>query len=173
MRIGNGDLLEVTVYGVPELGRQARVNSGGTINLPLVGMVKVGGLTAEGAQRQIERQLTEGGFLNNPQVSLQIKEYITSGISIMGEVVKPGIYPLLGDRRLFDGIAAAGGLTARAGKVVSITRRDKPEEPMLLGISRDPAESARSNVPIYPGDTIMVSKAGVVYVVGEVVRPKG
>ncbi|MCI0353777.1 MAG: polysaccharide export protein [Acidobacteria bacterium] len=173
VRIGNGDLLDISVYGVPDLARQARVNAEGEIYLPLVGHVKVGGLTADGAQQQIELRLTEGGFLNDPHVSVQIKEYTTSGISIMGEVVKPGIYPLLGERRLFDGIAAAGGLTPRAGKVVSITRRDKPGEPILLAVSRDPAEAGRSNVPIYPGDTIMVSKAGVVYVVGEVARPKG
>ncbi|MGH9556273.1 MAG: polysaccharide biosynthesis/export family protein [Terriglobales bacterium] len=173
VRIGSGDLLDIVVYGVPDMARQARVNTDGAIYLPLVGYVKVGGLTAEGAQQQIERQLSEGGFLNDPQVSVQIKEYATSGISIMGEVVKPGIYPLLGNRRLFDGIAAAGGLTQKAGKVVSITRRDQPEEPVLLALSRDPGEAVRSNVPIYPGDTILVSKAGVVYVVGEVTRPKG
>lgn len=173
VRIGSGDLLDVSVYGVPDLGRQARVNTGGEIYLPLVGHVKVGGLTADQAQQEIERKLASGGFLNDPHVALQIKEYATSGISIMGEVMKPGIYPLPGERRLFDGIAAASGLTPKAGKVVSITRRDKPEEPILVTISRNPAEAARSNVPIYPGDTIIVAKAGVVYVVGEVVRPKG
>jgi len=173
IRIASGDLLEVSVYGIPELKQELRVSSSGHISLPLVGAIQVAGSSSEQAEKLIAQRLLEGGFLNNPHVSVFVKEFATQGVSILGEVAKPGIYPLLGSRRLFDAISAAGGLTERAGKVVTITRRDRPQEPQLVNLSRDPAEQSASNVEILPGDTIVVSKAGVVYVVGEVNRPSG
>ena len=80
---------------------------------------------------------------------------------------------LIGAHRLFDAISFAGGVTSRAGRVVSITHREKPDQPQLVALSNDPAKAAAANVEIFPGDTIMVSKAGVVYVVGDVARPGG
>jgi polysaccharide export outer membrane protein len=166
-------LLDVSVYGVPELSQQIRVNSSGDIYLPLIGYLGVEGLTVSEAQQLIEKRLTDGGFLKNPHVALFVKEYATSGISVLGEVTRPGIYPLLGSHRLFDALAAAGGTSTRAGKTVSITRRNRPNEPITVTLSRDPQKSAASNTAIYPGDTIVVSRAGVIYVVGEVQKPKG
>jgi polysaccharide biosynthesis/export protein len=83
------------------------------------------------------------------------------------------VYPLLGARRLFDALSSAGGTTQKAGKLVSITRRDNPNEPILIALSSDPQIAAKTNVDVFPGDTIVVSKAGIVYVVGEVGRPSG
>jgi polysaccharide export outer membrane protein len=91
----------------------------------------------------------------------------------MGEVARPGVYPLLGARRLFDALSSAGGTTSKAGKIVSITHRDNFGEPQLITLSNDPAKSSVGNVEVLPGDTIVVSKAGIVYVVGEVVKPGG
>ncbi len=171
--IGEGNLLDVTVYGVPELTQQARVNEKGAIYLPLVGYIPVAGLTGEEAQAAIEKQLVDRGFLKNPHVSVLIKEYTTQGVSVAGEVTKPGVYPVHGVRRLFDMIAAAGGLTDKSGRRVAITRRHRPQEVEVVTLSREPSEFAESNVQVYPGDTIVVSRAGVVYVVGEVTRPSG
>ena len=92
--------------------------------MSLVGGVEVSGLTAEGAQKRVEERLLSGGFLRSPQVNILIKEFATQGISVLGEVVKPGVYPLLGSRRLFDALSMAGGTTNRAGKTVVITHRD-------------------------------------------------
>src|SRR5262249_6470223 len=75
--------------------------------------------------------------------------------------------------RLFDVLSLAGGTTARAGKVVSITRREHPESPILLSLDSNPTQSAQNNVEILPGDTVLVSKAGLVYVVGDVQKPSG
>ncbi len=171
--IGEGNLLDVTVYGVAELTQQVRVNEKGAVYLPLVGYIPVSGLTGEEAQGAIEKRLVEGGFLKNPHVSVLIREYTTQGISVAGEVTKPGIYAAHGTRRLFDMIAAAGGLTDKAGRRVGITRRHRPQEVEIILLSKDPTELPESNVPVYPGDTIVVSRAGVVYVVGEVARPSG
>jgi polysaccharide export outer membrane protein len=117
--------------------------------------------------------LKDGGFLRDPHVSIFVKEYVTQGISVMGEVARPGVYPLLGVRRLFDALSSAGGTTSKAGKVVSITHRENPNVPQLITLSNDPTKSSAGNVEILPGDTIVVSKAGIVYVVGEVVKPSG
>ena len=78
---------------------------------------------------------------------------------------------MLGARTLFDVISLAGGTTPKAGKLISITHRDTPQAPTTVSLSNDSTESIRSNVPIYPGDTIVVSKAGMVYVSGDVHRP--
>ena len=173
LKVGAGDLLEMKVFGVPDLTDTVRISTDGTVSLPLVGAVKLDGLTLDLAQKAIETRLKEGGFVRDPHVTLTVKEFVTQGISVMGEVVKPGVYPLLGSRRLFDALSAAGGTTQKAGKVISITRRERPNDPLLVALSSDPAIANKSNVEVYPGDTIVVSKAGIVYVVGEVGRPSG
>lgn len=173
LKIGAGDLIEMKVYGVPELGDEVRVSNGGEVNLALVGKVKIADLTTDQAQTLIENKLRDGGYVRDPHVSLFVKEYATQGVSVLGEVSKPGVYPLLGARRLFDVISAAGGTTDRAGRVVTITHRDAPTAPQTVTMPRDPTEAAKTNVEVRPGDTIMVSKAGVVYVVGEVGKPSG
>ncbi len=173
LRLSGGDLVDIKVYGLPELSDTVRVSANGDMSLPLVGNVHVAGLTAEQAEKRIDKKLVDGGFLRDPHVSVFVKEYSTQGISVMGEVLRPGIYPLLGAHRLFDAISAAGGLTPKAGKVVGITRRDNPAEPVVVTMDADPAKGASSNVEVQPGDTIVVSKAGVVYVVGDVSKPGG
>jgi polysaccharide export outer membrane protein len=171
--IGAGDLLEVSLYGMPDFKTDVRVNSGGEISLPMVGTVAVGGLSIEQAQALIERKLSQKGLFNDPHVTVFEKEYATQGISMFGEVQKPGIYPLLGSRKLYDVISAAGGTTPKAGRYVLITRRNDPQHPVQVPLVTGTRESMENNVPIEPGDTIMVSKAGVVYVVGDVRQPGG
>jgi polysaccharide export outer membrane protein len=102
-----------------------------------------------------------------------VKEYATQGVSVMGEVMHPGVYPVLGARRLFDVISLAGGTGPKAGRMVSISHREHPESPTSVKMSNDPVESAKSNVEVYPGDTVVVSRAGMVYVVGDVKKPSG
>ena len=171
--IGDGDLLKVSVLGVPESDQEVRVGADGNIFLNFIGAVKVTGQTTDQAQVIIAKKLVAGGFFKDPQVAVFAKEYATQGVSIMGEVQKPGVYPMLGSRTLFDVLSLAGGTTAKAGKLVSITHRDTPQTPNTVAMSNDAAESLRSNVDIFPGDTIVVSRAGVVYVSGDVKRPSG
>ena len=169
--IGPGDEGDLSVYGVPELGQHVRVTETGEIDLPLVGKVMIAGMTAEEAQAAIEKKLVDGGFVNNPHVTLAIKEYTSEGITVLGEVARPGTYSALSARRLYDAFMAAGGLTPRAGTTVAISHRNSGEAAQTVTLSNDPAKSAASNVELKPGDTVVVSRAGVVYVVGEVGRP--
>ena len=171
--IGAGDLLKVSVLGAPDSDQEVRVDASGSISLNLIGAVSVAGMTTEQAQAALAKKYVAGGFFADPQVSVFAKEYVTQGVSVLGEVQKPGVYPVLGARTLFDVLSLAGGTTPKAGKVVSITRRDNPQEPISVSLSNDAAQSVHSNVAIYPGDTIVVSKAGIVYIVGDVHRPSG
>ena len=172
--IGPGDLLEVSVYGAPDFDkREVRVDSTGTISLPFIGAEKVGGLSVRAAEELTAKRLSDANYFSDPHVSIFEKEYATQGISILGEVQKPGIYPLLGQRTLLDVISAAGGTTPKAGEEVTVTHRAQPQMPIQVPLSYSGDQAARNNVAVYPGDTVVVSKAGIVYVVGDVRQPSG
>src|SRR6266478_9134327 len=173
LMIGAGDLLEVSLYGMPDFKTDVRVSSGGEISLPMLGAVTVAGFSVEQAETLIERRLSQKGLFNDPHVTVFEKEYATQGISVLGEVQKPGIYPLLGSRNLYDVISAAGGTTPKAGRYVMITRRNTPQQTVQVPLLTGAPETMQNNVVVEPGDTILVSKAGVVYVVGDVRLPGG
>ena len=107
-RIGPEDLIEVQVFGVDQLARTVRVNSFGMVSLPLIGATPVGGMTSSEAERAIARKLAEN-YLQDPQVSVFIKEYTNQRVTLEGAVAKPGIYPLRGQTTLLRAIAIAGG----------------------------------------------------------------
>lgn len=174
VRIGSGDLVEVSVFGAPEFQKvEARVSSQGEISLPILGAVRISGLNTEQAEKVVADQLSKRQLFNDPHVTIFVKEYATQGVSVLGEVLKPGVYPVLGERQLFDAISLAGGLTPKAGSVVSVTHRTENAQPIQVPISNDPEKSAASNIKVYPGDTIFVPRAGIVYVVGDVKTPGG
>jgi polysaccharide biosynthesis/export protein len=173
LKLGAGDLVEVSVYGVPELTTKTRVSNGGDLYLPLVNYLHVADLTIEESQTLIEKRLSDGGFVRDPHVSLLVDEFSSQGVSMLGEVAKPGIYPVLGDRRLVDMVTAAGGLTDKAGREVTIIHRDQPDKPLVVTLSRTLTEDPESNVPIFPGDSVEIHRAPIIYVVGDVGRPSG
>jgi polysaccharide biosynthesis/export protein len=107
-RIGIHDLLELQVFGVDQLNRTVRVNANGNISLPLVGIVEVSGKTAQQAEVLIQKRLAET-YLQNPHVSLYIKEFTSQRVTVEGAVKKPGIYPIAGQTTLLRAIALAGG----------------------------------------------------------------
>src|SRR5438874_2218458 len=134
VRLGSGDLIEVSVYGVPELNTKTRVSQAGEVYLPLVNYVHVGGLTINDAESVIEKRLDQGGFVKNPHVLLFVDEYNSQGVSLLGEVTRPGVYPVLGDQKLLDVISAAGGFTEKTGNSITVTHRDQPAKPVLITI---------------------------------------
>ncbi len=172
VRLGAGDLIELSVYNVPEMSTKTRVSNSGDVYLPLVDYVHVDGLTLDEAATVIEKRLDQGGFVKSPHVQLFVDEYASAGANVLGEVSKPGIYPVLGDQKLFTVISAAGGFTDRAGKSITITRHDQ-SAPITLPLSLNPQDHPETNVPVYPGDTIIVRRADIIFVVGDVSRPSG
>lgn len=173
LRLGTGDLLELSVYNVPELSSKTRISSSGDVYLPLINYVHLAGLTLEEAQQLVEKRYADGGFLKDPHVSLFVDEYASQGASVLGEVTKPGVYPVLGEQRLFDLISSAGGFTEKAGKSITVTHRDQPEKPVTVALGRNVTDNPESNVSVFPGDTVVVRRADVIYVVGDVGRPSG
>lgn len=169
--IGIGDLVRVSVMGAPDFDQEIRVGGDGDVHLQLAGPVHIIGLTTEQAQQTIRKRLIDGGYFADPQVLVFEKDYASQGVSVLGEVERPGVFPVTGPRRLFDLLSLAGGTTPKAGQDVSITHRDQPNSTHTVTLSRNPAENIEANVEISPGDTVIVSKAGVVYVVGDVHKP--
>lgn len=172
LRLGPGDLIEISVYNVPELATKARIGSNGDVYLPLVDYVHIAGLTVDKAQEKIEQRLAEGGFVKDPHVTLLVDEFASQGASVLGEVSKPGVYPVMGEQHLFDVISAAGGLSDKAGRAVTITHRTEAQ-PVTLKLSRNLSDDPAANVRINPGDTVVVHRADMVYVVGDVGHPSG
>jgi polysaccharide export outer membrane protein len=150
-----------------------RVGGDGDIFLALVQPVHVAGVTTEQAQQAIRKRLLDDGYFADPQVAVFEKEYATQGVPVLGEVQKPGVYPLTDPRRLFDVISLAGGTTPKSGQMVSISHRNEPKSLRTVTLSNDPDKNIEADVEILPGDTVVVTKAGMVYVVGAVKTSTG
>jgi polysaccharide export outer membrane protein len=173
LQISAGDLLDLSVFDTPELSTKLRVDEHGAVTLPLGGVLPVSGMTAEEAGHAVEARFRETDILKDPHVSVTVLEYATQGVTVLGEVKNPGVYPLLGAHGLLDLISAAGGVTPNAGKAVTITHREDPDHPEIVNVASKAGSTATFNVDVRPGDTIMVSHAGIVYVLGDVGKPGG
>jgi len=171
--IGNGDLIEMSVFDTPELSGKLRVSNAGEVVLPLVGRFQVAGMKAEEAASLIGQKFVEGGYLKDPQVTVFIAEYATQNVSVLGEVRSPGIYPAFGSHHLLDYVSAAQGLTPLAGTAITITHAGKSDEPQRVQITAGATPKPENNPEILAGDTIFVERTGIVYVVGDVARPGG
>jgi polysaccharide export outer membrane protein len=173
LRIGSGDLIEVSMFENPDLSGRYRVDEMGDITVPLLGHVPVAGMTAEEAATTIEKLYEEGQILlaANAHATVLIAEYATQGVTINGEVKASGVYPALGVHKLNDLIAAAGGVTQLASSHVVITHKDDPGNPTTVEYNPAALKPIIPDVQIFPGDSILVPRAGVVYVAGNVSRP--
>src|SRR3984885_4670717 len=133
--IGPGDLLDLSVFDVPELVLKVRVDVNGCVSLAFLGDLKLGGMTVGNAQRLIARELVAHQLVKDPQVSIFIEEFATQGITVYGEVNAPGIYPLMGPHHLYDVISAAGGLTLKAGRTVTLLHAGENRHPEVIGLT--------------------------------------
>jgi len=172
--IGAGDLIQVTVFEAQELNTQARVSARGAITLPLIGTVQVAGLTTRKAEEYIESLYREK-YLQNPHVSIFVKEEYGSKITLLGAVQKPGTYDYFGQMNLMDVLAMAEGLSETAGRTVQVRRKGQdgnPPQTLIIDLDQLIKEGKNKlNVPIRGGDVIYVPEAGSVYVEGAVRRP--
>ena len=173
VRIGPGDLLQMSVFDVPELGQTVRVDDKGDGVINLLGRIHFAGMTPAEAQTQVANELQSRNLIVDPRVTLLIQEYGTQGVSVVGEVKRPAVYPVLGSRNLLDVIAAAGGLTPLAAHQATIHHRGENEKPVTASLSNDPSQLLATNVELRPGDTVIIPRAGIVYVIGDVGRSGG
>jgi polysaccharide export outer membrane protein len=171
--IGPGDLLQVTVLREPELTQQVRVMDSGEVVLPLIGRIMLGGDSTPKADGVIEKAYTAGQYLKNPQVTVTILQYATQTVAILGEVRHPGTVTITTPRSLLDVLAMAGGLTADADRHITIERGGVWGEQIQVYLPNNAQADLKADVGVYPGDRILVPKAGIVYVLGDVGRPGG
>lgn len=171
--LGPGDVLKISVFGNPDLGLETKVSDSGHISFPLLGPVKVAGMGVSSAEKKLSSSLTEGGFLKNAQVNILVTQLQSQQISVLGQVNRPGRYPVDGKRSLVDMLALAGGANGDSADAVTLVR---VKEGQTTKEVVDLAEMIRSgdmskNLDLFPGDIIFVDRAPKFYIYGEVQRP--
>lgn len=159
-RIGAQDLLEISVFGIEDLSRTVRVNSNGQISLPLIGGVMAGGMTIPELEKAIGTKL-EKGFLQNPQVSVFVKEFTSQRVTLEGALKKPGIYPLTGRTTLLQAIAMAEGVDdlADLSGIVLFRQVDGKRMGAVFDL-RDVRNGASPDPQVYGDDIIVVERSG-------------
>lgn len=169
-----GDVISVSEIHTPEFHTTARISATGTIALPLIDEVQINNLDESAAAHTIESALIKAGMLLHPQVLVTVLSYAGQDVSVLGEVVRPGVYPYAAHHRLLDLISAASGLAPGAGSLVTVTHRDSTQ-PLVAVTLNAPSDDVgvAANPELASGDTVQVSRAGLVYVIGDVTRPGG
>ena len=171
--LGEGDTVRVTVFQNPDLTTETRISARGSITFPLIGEVALAGLDAAGAEARIARRLVEGKFLLKPQVSLRVMSVASRQVSVLGQVVRPGRYPLDGvATKLTDMLALAGGISPTGDdNVIVMTRRDgKPRRLDIDVPYMYRTGDMAKDIELESGDVVYVNRAPVFYIYGEVQR---
>jgi polysaccharide biosynthesis/export protein len=172
--LGSGDYIRVSVYQNPDLTLEVRIAEGGTISYPLLGTVKLGGLTVSDAEKKLATSLKEGNYLKQPQVSILVLAVKANQVSVLGLVSKPGRYPLeVGSSKLSEVLAQAGGIVAGAGSdivVVSGVRNGKAFRKEVDFPKVFASTGSQDDFPLENGDSIWVDRAPQIYFYGEVQR---
>jgi polysaccharide export outer membrane protein len=162
-KLSPGDLIQIHLFEQPDYNPTVRLSASGTALLPLIGTVDFNDVTVSQAERLLEQRLRDGEFYRNPQVTVQLVEGPNQVAAVVGEV--HSVVPIIGSRRLLDVLATAGGLPATASHVITISRPGVAE-PIVVDLGTDPLHSGLVNVPIFAGDTIIIGRIGVVYMMG-------
>jgi polysaccharide export outer membrane protein len=172
-RIGVGDKIEIGVFGHEDLAKVVEVRSDGTINYPLIGDIRVVGMTAAEIDAEITRVLGKD-YLVDPQVSVDVREYQSQWVTIIGEVRTPGKYVLKRNMRVIDVLAEAGGATKEAGTQIVITRQAPEGPPRQIALDRATLlsqDNQEANLLLQHGDIVAVGERELFYIRGEVARP--
>lgn len=166
-----GDLIDLEVFNTPELSApRLRIATDGTVVVPVVGSIKVGGLTPGQADAVVEQRLRDAQIMSAPSVTVLVLDYSSQGIDVLGEVRAPGIYPFLGTHTLYDALAAAGGVSATQGATIVITHHDDPAHPLVLHVGEPRFSEVQSSTMLQPGDVVEVSRPDTFFVVGDVLK---
>jgi polysaccharide export outer membrane protein len=171
--IGPGDLLHIQITDTPELEQHPRVTDAGDVPLVGVGNVKLSGLTPAAAAIVIQDRLIAAHYMKHPEVMVSVEQFATQTVSVLGEVKTAGAYPIGTPRSILDVLALAGGLNALADRHILIQRHGDPAHLVHYTFSNDANLAIQDQVSVNPGDTVIVSRAGIVYVLGDVNHPGG
>lgn len=154
-RLGPQDLIEISVFGVDRLSQAVRINSNGQISLPLIGNVAAGGMTIPELETELAKRYADG-YLQNPQVSVFVKEFASQRLTFEGAVRQPGIYPLTGRTTLLQGIAIAKGLDPLADQNGIVLFRTINGQRMAAVYNMRDLRSGKIEDPVLYGDDIVV-----------------
>jgi polysaccharide export outer membrane protein len=173
-RLGSGDVVRVNVYQNPDLMLEARISEAGVISYPLLGTVKLGGISVSQAEKLIADGLRSGNFVKQPQVSILVMQVRGNQVSVLGQVNRPGRFPVETiDMRLSDLLATAGGVAATGADIVTLVgvRNGQPlrKEIDLPALFRSPLRD--DDLMVQNGDVVYVDRAPLAYIYGEVQRP--
>jgi len=172
LTIGPGDMLHIVVLEAADLEQHVRVTDSGDVPLILGGMARVVRLTPDEAARVVEKRLVEENYLLHPHISVTVERYVAKNVSVVGQVRSPGSYEISTPRTVLDVVALAGGLTDLADRRITIERRETKEQ-IEYFLSNSSAAALKDQPVVSPGDTVLVPKVSVVYVLGDVGRPGG
>jgi polysaccharide export outer membrane protein len=173
-QLGAGDGIRITVFQNPDLTLETRISGDGTITYPLIGSVKIGGMTIARAEQTIAAALRNGRFIKEPQVSILVTQIRSHQVSVLGEVAKPGSFPLeTFDARITTVVAMAGGILPTGADTVIVTgerdgkrfRKEIDFPELLLD------KESKDDILVSGGDVVYVPRAPVFYIYGEVQRP--
>ena len=178
-RVGQDDVLEISVFEIPELGTVSRVTASGYVSLPLVGPVEVAGWTVTELAEQVAVSL-RANYVKDPHVTVFVREYASQPVSMIGAVNSPGIYQIKGEKRLLEMLSMAGGLAGNPGSTIQIIRAssalstgsDVPTQFEAVDVDIEALlEKGKTelNIPVYAGDVINVQQAGSIFVIGETI----
>lgn len=172
--IGAQDLLSIVFLEAADLSRDARVGPDGTVSLPyLAERVVLGGLTLNQAEELLKRKYQEAGILNQPNISITLKELVSKPVTVMGAVRNPGVFQLGATLSLMRVITQAGGFAEDAGTIVQVARAGAASQDQVIRVRIEDLRMGllEANIPVFGGDMINVLPAGAVYVVGAVNKP--
>jgi polysaccharide export outer membrane protein len=172
-RLGPGDTIRILVFQNPDLTLETRVSESGSITYPLIGSVKLGGLTTDAAEKQIASRLQNGGFVKQPQVNVVLLQNRGNQVSVLGQVNRPGRFPLeTFNMRLTEMIAIAGGIapTGADTAIVMGTRNGKPFRKEIDVAGLFLGNHLEEDIPVSGGDAIYVHRAPAFYIYGEAQR---
>jgi polysaccharide export outer membrane protein len=171
--LGPGDVVKLSVYGSPDMSVETRVSESGSMTVPLLGPVQVGGLSVVQAERKIGNALEKGGYLKKAQVNLLITTLTNNQVSVIGQVNRPGRYPVEGKRKVLDLLALAGGISGDGGDTIDLvrTRNGKTTRETIDIVDMVRKGELDRDYEVTGGDMIFVERAPRAYVMGEVQRP--
>ena len=172
-RLGPGDLVKITVYNNPDLATETEVSVDGKISFPLVGDVAIGGMTRSQAEKAISASLSKGKFIPNAHVNLLVAQYRSQQVSVMGEVNKPGNYPINKPTSVAELIAMAGGITPKGSRVITIIQKDGNGRAVEqdLEMKRLLPGGDAAHLRLGYDDIVVVQPLPVFYIYGEVRQP--
>jgi polysaccharide export outer membrane protein len=171
--LGPGDVLKVSVFKNPDLTLEVRVSETGAIGFPLIGPVQVANLTLPAAERKIAQLLKDGGFVQNAQVNILVTTEVSNQVSVLGQVNRPGRYPLeLAGGHLAGILATAGGIapTGSDSVIVSGMRSGKPFRHEIDTVQMSLSSDNHDDIALLGGDTVFVNRAPSFYIYGQVQR---